>query len=79
MVSLVLETVKPAFSWCVVPAISFAAHRARHAKFLELVLKADFYFTHPYASWERGTDENMNGSIRQYFPKHRDFTTLRTN
>ena len=40
MVALVLETVKPAFSWCIVPAISFAAHRANHAKFLELVLKS---------------------------------------
>ena len=39
-------------------------------------LDADFYFTHPYASWERGTNENTNGLIRQYFPKNRDFTTI---
>jgi hypothetical protein len=39
MISLVLETVKPALGRRVVPAISFATHRARHAKFLELVLK----------------------------------------
>lgn len=39
-------------------------------------LTAQFFFAHPYASWERGLNENTNGLIRQYFPKHRDFTTI---
>ena len=48
---------------------------AGHEK-IAVALKADFYFAHPYSSWERGTNENTNGLIRQYFPKNRDFTTI---
>lgn len=49
----------------------FAGHEA-----VANALSADFYFAHPYASWERGTNENTHGLIRQYFPKDRDFRTI---
>ena len=37
-------------------------------------LGADFYFAHPYSSWERGLNENTNGLVRQYIKKGSDIS-----
>jgi IS30 family transposase len=39
-------------------------------------LQATFFFSHPYSAWERGANENMNGLLRQYFPKTQSFKTV---
>jgi IS30 family transposase len=39
-------------------------------------LQARIYFAHPYASWERGLNENTNGLVRQYFPKKYEFSRI---
>lgn len=45
--------------------IEFAYHLKTSNK-----LKTPIYFSRSYRSWERGTNENTNGLLRQYFPKY---------
>jgi IS30 family transposase len=40
------------------------------------LLKTNFFFTHPYSSWEKGSVENINKLVRQYIPKKTNFDTL---
>jgi IS30 family transposase len=48
---------------------------AKHEKLARL-LDLKIYFAHPYSSWERGTNENTNGLLRQYLPKSKSFHQL---
>ena len=40
------------------------------------VLNSKSFFCHLYSAWERGSNENTNGLLRQYFPKDRELLNV---
>jgi IS30 family transposase len=48
---------------------------AQHAAF-SIATKVAVYFCDPHSPWQRGSVENINGLIREYFPKGIDFNTV---
>jgi IS30 family transposase len=51
--------------------LEFANHKA-----ISNILECEYYFCHPYSSWERGLNEYTNGLIRQYFRKGSSFENI---
>lgn len=52
--------------------LEFSAHNL-----IERDTGMTIYFAYPYHSWERGTNENTNGLLREFFPKKSLFGTLK--
>lgn len=76
------------FAWATIAAFtlfppqarkSFTVDRgfefARH-EWIKQVLSMPVFFCDPYAPWQRGTNENTNGLLRQFFPKKTSFAPI---
>ena len=66
MVATLPEAVFATITWDQGPEM------AHHANF-EIAPECQFFFCDPHSPWQRGSNENLNGLIRQYFPKGTDF------
>ena len=64
----IIELLRPHKQHCLTITFDNGKEFAEH-EFIGQCLDASVYFARPYHSWERGTNENTNGLLRQFFPK----------
>ena len=43
---------------------------------IEKALHCDMYFADPYCAWQKGTNENLNGLLREFYPKGRNLSRV---
>ena len=43
---------------------------------IEKALQCDMYFADPYCAWQKGTNENLNGLLREFYPKGRNLSRV---
>ena len=70
-IALIHAAARPVHSVTVDNGTEFHGYKA-----IEAATGADFFFATPHHSWERGTNENTNGLIRQYAPKRTSLAHL---
>ena len=71
----IIEELKPLS--CLVKTLTFDNGKefADHQR-IDCELQSTTYFADPFASWQRGSNENFNGLLRQYIPKKRPLSTV---
>lgn len=43
---------------------------------IEKALECEMYFADPYCAWQKGTNENLNGLLREFYPKGRNLSKV---
>ena len=71
----IVESMKPFEGLVKTIALDNGKEFADHQR-VDQILGSTIYFVDPFASWQRGTNENFNGLVRQYIPKKRPLSTV---
>jgi len=72
---MIVKVLKPYAHICKTMTSDNGKEFADH-EYVSKQLGIEFYFADPYASWQRGANENYNGLLRQYFPKKTCFENI---